>query len=82
MKQIDNWAGWLKLREACELARTSRSTMLEFIKARAFKSVNLTVPGKKFGRWRVEEKSLTEFMNKQAYEQATKGGKRDETSRA
>ena len=44
--------------------------MLEFIRAGAFKSVNLTVPGKKFGRWLVEEKSLTEFMNRQAYEQA------------
>ena len=70
MKQIDSWAGWLKLREACEKARASRSTMLEFIRAGAFKSVNLTVPGKKFGRWLVEEKSLTEFMNRQAYEQA------------
>jgi hypothetical protein len=73
---------WLTVKKACELSGLSRSTILQFIKAAAFKSFNMTRPGKKWGRRLIEERSLTNFMNKLAAEQQGKGGKTNETTKA
>ena len=60
---------WLDIPHACQVADVSPSTMRLLIKAGVLRACQLKVPGKVWGKWIINKKSLLGYLDKLAANQ-------------
>jgi hypothetical protein len=60
---------WIDIPHACQIAGVSPSTMRLLIKAGVLRSCQLRVPGKVWGKWIINKKSLLGYLSKLAADQ-------------